>query len=39
MKAKMARLTVVVTVLASMALTLGAGIRWGAMSVGVNLGF
>lgn len=38
-KANLARFTVAVMVLASMALTLGAGIRWGAMSVGVDLGF
>jgi len=32
MKAKLARLTMALTVLASMALTAGAGIKWSAMS-------
>jgi hypothetical protein len=40
MKAKLARLSMVLTILASMALVSGAGIKWGAMSVIVEgLGF
>ena len=37
MKATLARFTAVAVILASMALTLGAGIRWGAVAFGVPI--
>lgn len=36
MKANLARFTTAVVILASMALTLGAGIRWDALFIGVR---
>ena len=38
MKATLARFTAAVVILASMALTLGAGIRWDAVSNGIRWG-
>lgn len=38
MKANLARFTAAVVVLASMALTLGAGIRWEAVTNGIRWG-